>query len=292
MGKLRDQMESDLKLRRYSKSTTKEYLRCMINFTKFFMRTPEELGEPEIRTFLLHLVEKRKISASMQKMYIAAIKFFYSTTLKRPDVVQHICYPRVPKTLPDILSPEEVLALFDAIESMKHRAIVATAYACGMRISEACNLHCRGDIDSERMFIHIRLGKGGKDRYVMLSEQLLVLLRMYYKEARPTGICLFPGEHPDQSISPSAVRAVFNKAVRKLSIPKRITPHCLRHSFATHLLEAGTDIRVIQALLGHSSIRTTTRYTHVSNAHIATVKSPLDLITQRSKRKGGRNGSR
>jgi integrase/recombinase XerD len=158
MGKLRNQMESNLKLRRYSKRTWQEYVRCMLQFTKFFMRSPDQLGEPEIRSYLIHLVEERKVSASLQKMYIAAIKFFYSTTLNRPDIVQHIRYPRVPKALPDILGPKEVLALFDAIRSIKHRAVIAVAYACGLRISEACGLHCRGDIDSERI-AHPRPGR-------------------------------------------------------------------------------------------------------------------------------------
>lgn len=288
MGKLRDQMEMDLRLRRYSKRTRTEYLRCMHNFTKFFMRSPDQMGEKEIRTFLVHLVEEQKVSASVQKMYIAGIKFFYANTLKRPEVVHHLSYPKVPKSLPDILSAQEVLALFDAIESVKYRAIMATAYASGMRISEVCNLHCRGDIDSQRMLIHIRSGKGAKDRYVMLSEHLLTFLREYFRQVRPSGIYLFPGQDPNQPISPSAVRSVFNKAVRSLGTPKHITPHCLRHAFATHLLEAGTDIRVIQVLLGHSSIRTTTRYTRVSNAHIGKTRSPLDLITPPQ---GGRNAN-
>lgn len=291
MGELRDQMETDLRLRRYSKGTRKEYLRCMTKFAKFFMRSPDQMGEEEVRAFLVHLVEERKVAASTQKLYIAAIKFFYGHTLKRPQVAERISYPKVPKSLPDILSAEEVLDILDAVESIKHRAIIATAYASGMRISEACGLHSRGDIDSERMLIHVRQGKGAKDRYVMLSEQLLVFLRQYYRQTRPSGIYLFPGQDPDTHISPSSVRSVFNKAVRGLRIPKKITFHCLRHSFATHLHEAGTDIRVIQALLGHSSIRTTTRYTHVSNAHIGKTKSPLDLIVQR-RPEGGCDGAR
>jgi site-specific recombinase XerD len=278
MGELRDQMESELKLRRYSKSTCKQYLRSMVNFVKFFRRSPDLMGEREIRTFLLHLVEKRKVSPSVQKTHIAAIKFFYAKTLKQPDIVQNISYPKVPKSLPDIFSPEEILALFEALESIKYRAIVATAYASGMRISEVCRLRCEGDIDSERMLIHVRNGKGAKDRYVMLSQQLLTFLRQYYTQVRPSGIYLFPGKDPDQPISPSSVRKVFKKAMRKVGTAKHITFHSLRHSFATHLHEAGTDLRVIQVLLGHSSIGTTSRYTRVSNAHIAETKSPLDLI--------------
>lgn len=277
MGKLRDQMETDLKLRHYSKYTRKEYLRCMTSFTKFFMRAPDTMGEEEIRTFLTHLVEERKASAATQKMYVAGLRFFYSVTLKRPAVVANLPYPRTPKSLPDILSAEELHALLHAIESVKHRAITATAYAGGMRISEACSLQV-GDIDASRMLIHIHAGKGKKDRYVMLSRQLLLLLRHYWAQTRPSGSYLFPGQQANQPIGAAAVRIVFNKALRTLNLSKRITFHCLRHSFATHLLEAGTDIRVIQSLLGHNSIRTTSRYTHVSNAHIASTRSPLDLI--------------
>lgn len=288
MGILRDRMETDLRVRRYSKKTRTEYVRCMVNFTKFFRRSPDQMGEQEIRTFLAHLVEERKVSAAVQKMHIAAFKFFYANTLKRPAVVQYLSYPKMPKPLPDILSTEEMLALFESIESLKYRAIVAAAYASGMRISEVCKLRCSGDIDSKRMLIHVRSAKGGKDRYVMLSEQLLAFLRHYWRQARPSGIYLFPGKNPDQPISPSAVRTVFNKAMRKLGTAKHITFHSLRHAFATHLHEAGADIRVIQALLGHSSIRTTSRYTHVSSAHVAGTKSPLDLIAQ--ERKGGCHG--
>ena len=278
MGKLRDQMEEDLRIRRYSKKTRTEYVRCAANFVRYFMKSPDQMGEKEIRTFLVHLVEERKVSASVQKMHIAALKFFYSNTLKRPDIVQHIHYPRTGRPLPDVLSKDEVLAVLDAVESTKYRTIITTAYAGGMRISEACSLHCRGDIDSSRMVIHIREAKGGKDRYVMLSERLLEFLREYYKAARPAGLYLFPGQHPARPISASAVRSVFNQAVAKVGIKKHITFHCLRHSFATHLHEAGTDIRFIQSLLGHCSIRTTARYTHISMDQTAKIRSPFDLI--------------
>jgi site-specific recombinase XerD len=191
-----------------------------------------------------------------------------------------------PKPLPDILSMDEVISVFDAIESIKYRAIITTAYATGMRISEVCALNRQGDIDSERNVIHVRSGKGGKDRFVMLSQRLLLFVREYYRRSRPSGIYLFPGAGPDRPISPSSVRNVFNQAVRKLGISKKITFHSLRHAFATHLLEAGTDIRLIQALLGHSSIRTTCRYTHVSTDQVAKTKSPLDLL----EKKGDSNG--
>jgi len=286
MGRLRDQMEQDLRLRRYSKKTSTEYIRCMVNFTKYFMISPDQLGEREIRSFLLHLVDEKKVSPSVQKMHIASLKFFYSNTLRRPDVVQHLAYPKAHKPLPDILSRDEVVSVFDAIESIKYRAIITTAYATGMRISEVCALNRQGDIDSERNVIHVRSGKGGKDRFVMLSQRLLLFLREYYRQVRPSGIYLFPGADPDRPISPSSVRNVFNQAVRIVGISKKITFHSLRHSFATHLLEAGTDIRLIQALLGHSSIRTTCRYTHVSTDQVSKIKSPLELLGKKGDNHG------
>jgi len=287
MGKLRDQMEQDLRIRRYSKKTRTEYVRCVANFVRHFNKSPDQMGEEEIRSFLVHLVEERKVSPSVQKMHLAALKFFYSNTLLRPQAVQHLQYPRAHKPLPDVLSLQEVLDVLGSVESIKYRAIIATAYAAGMRISEACALHCRGDVDSSRMVIHIREGKGGKDRYVMLSERLLSFLRQYYKTVRPPGIYLFPGQDPARPISSSAVRSVFNQAVAKAGIKKRITFHCLRHSFATHLHEAGADIRLIQSLLGHSSIRTTARYTHISIDQTAKTRSPFDLMVQTLPAQGG-----
>lgn len=287
MGKLRDQMEEDLSINRYSKKTRTEYVRCVANFVRHFHQSPDQMGEMEVRSFLVHLVEERKVSPSVQKMHIAALKFFYSNTLKRPQVVQHLRYPRAQKPLPDVLSLQEVLDILGAVQSIKYRAIIATAYAAGMRIAEACALHCRGDIDSSRMVIHIREGKGGKDRYVMLSDRLLTFLRKYYKTVRPSGNFLFPGQDPDRPVSASAVRSVFNQAVAKVGIKKRITFHCLRHSFATHLHEAGADIRLIQSLLGHSSIRTTARYTHISLDQTAKTKSPFDRADRSEPLHGG-----
>ena len=279
MGKLRDQMVSDLLLRNYSPRTLQAYTWALFHFVKHFRRSPDLMGEPEIRKFLLYLVEERQASPSLRKMFVAGIKFFYRVTLNRPEEVERIPYPKIPKTLPDVLTQEEVAAIIDAVESVKYRAIIAAAYAAGLRISEACHLHCRGDIDSGRMVIHIRAGKGGKDRYVMLSERLLILLRQYWKQARPKGLYLFPGQDPDQPINPVSVYQVFKKALKKTGITKHVTLHSLRHACATHLMEAQTDIRVIQAILGHNSIRTTSRYTHVSAELIGRTKSPFDSLS-------------
>lgn len=278
MGTLRDRMQADIHLRRYSPKTEKEYLRCAYNFAKHFMRSPAEMGEEEVRAFLVHLVEEDEVSPSVQKMYVAALKFLYRVTLKRPEVVADIPYPKIPRTLPDVLSAEEVVGLLEAVESIKYRAVITTAYSSGLRISEACGLRAAGDIDSDRGVIHVRLGKRNKDRYVMLSDRLLVLLREYWRTVRPEGDYLFPGARSGRPVSPSSVSRAFWKAAHRVGIVKRITLHTLRHSFATHLMENGTDLRVIQVVLGHGSIRTTSRYTHVSCRHIAETKSPLDCL--------------
>ncbi len=278
MGRLRDQMISDLFLKNYSENTVQSYLRCCRNLAKHYMRSPQELREQEIRAFLLYLRQERKVSAADLRMHVAAIKFLYRITLRTPDKVGQIPWPKVPKTLPEVLTKEEVFRLLDQIRSIKHRAIMVTAYATGMRISEVCSLRVPDDIDTERMFIHVRAGKGRKDRSVMLSDRLVTLLRQYWKQTRPTGPYLFSGQKPGHHISPSSVREVLKKAVRAAGISRPVTFHTLRHSFATHMLEFGTDLRIIQALLGHSSIATTTKYTHISSHLIRGTTSPLDRL--------------
>jgi site-specific recombinase XerD len=277
MGKLYDQMKADLELRRYHSDTRRKYLLYARNFVAYYRRSPEELGEAEVRGFLLHLARSGKCGPATHKMYVAALKFLYTHTLKRSDVAAGIPYPRVPSRLPDILSAQEITALLAAVRSLKHRAIITTTYACGLRISEVCKLEV-GDIDSQRMLIHIRDGKRGRDRYVMLSPTLLACLRRYYRALRPPKPLLFPGRQADFPITPEAVRYALQKAAADCGITKRVYPHSLRHAFATHLLEAGVDSRKIQVLLGHKSIRTTERYTQVSTQHIGTIKSPLDLL--------------
>jgi integrase/recombinase XerD len=277
MGKLHDQMREDLLLKAYSPNTMRSYLRCARHFAKHYMRSPEEMGDQEVRDFLLYLVRDRQASPATLDMYVNALKFLYNITLKRPEVVKGIAHPKRPKTLPVILSPGEVLRIFAAIRSVKHKAIIATAYAAGLRISEVCGLRI-ADIDSQRKRIHVRSGKGKKDRYVMLGESLLDLLRQYYQKARPQGEYLFPGYNPQRPICTTAVSQVLRKVVRQTGLTKKVSMHTLRHCFATHLLEAGTDIRILQVLLGHSSIRTTLRYTHITDRLLQKLVSPLDLI--------------
>jgi len=276
MGALRDRMVVDLKLGGYSASTAKIYLLYARRFARHFKRSPAELGEEEIRTFLLHLVEERGVLHSSYRQYRAALKFLYTVTLRRPWTVAGLAPRRKNHPLPVVLSGEEVTALLSAVGNIKYRAVIMTTYAAGLRILEACRLRV-GDIDSKRMILCVRAGKGRRDRYVMLSERLLVFLRVYWKIARPKDR-LFPGRTKDGHVSPESVRAVFKKARHRAGITKDVTPHTLRHSFATHLLEAGTDIAVIQALLGHRSIQTTSLYTHVSTRHLARTRSPLDLL--------------
>jgi site-specific recombinase XerD len=270
-------MQEDLLLKAYSPHTQRAYLGCARHFARHYLRSPEEMGEQEIRDFLLHLVRDRKASPATLSMYVNALKFLYNVTLKRPEAVKGISHPKRPKTLPVILSPEEVLRILAAIRSLKHKAIVATAYAAGLRISEVCGLRL-ADIDSQRMRIHVRSGKGKKDRYVMLGESLLALLRQYYQKVRPPGEYLFPGHNPQRPLCTTAVNRVLQKVLRETGLTKKVTMHTLRHCFATHLLEAGTDIRILQVLLGHSSIRTTLRYTHITDRLVQNLVSPLDII--------------
>jgi site-specific recombinase XerD len=240
------------------------------------MRSPAAMGEEEIRQYLLHMVEEKKISRETYRQIRAALIFLYTVTLKRPTEVDHLPVRRNKVKLPVVLSGTEAHRLLDAIRSPKYRALLMTQYAGGLRISEACRLRPE-DIDSKRMVIHVRDGKGARDRYTVLSSRLLAFLRDYFRKHRPDG-WLFPGGTAAGHASPETSRKVFHAAVAAAGISKKITPHVLRHCFATHLLESGVDISVVQALLGHGSLRATEVYTHISVEHIGRVKSPLDLL--------------
>lgn len=280
MGALYDRMLAELNLRGRADSTKESYLQYACHFSIFHgRRSPANMGEEHVRAYLLHLINEKKASPAVHAMNVAALKFLYAVALKRPEVVAAIPWPKRPRTLPLILSAAEVERFLAALRPLKYRVIAAVAYGAGMRISEACGLQV-GDIQSARKLIHIREGKGRKDRLVMLSDRLLLLLREYYRLVRPPQPFLFPGNQPGKPISEASVQRAFQTAVIRSGIKatRRLTPHSLRHCFATHLLEAGTDIRVIQVLLGHSSIRTTARYTQVSERHIASVQSPLDRL--------------
>lgn len=279
VGAIYDKMLGDLKLKNYAASTQRNYLQYARGFVRHHMRSPAEMGEREIRDYLLASA-LREVHPTVLKMQVASLKFLYGVTLRRPEEVAWLSWPKVPRSLPVVLTREEVEALLGAVEPLLHRAVVMTAYGAGLRISEACKLEL-GDIDSKRGVIHVRDGKRGRDRYVMLSPRLLSCLREYYRQTRPRGPHVFPGQKPGRPITPSPVRHALKAALKRVGIKKKVTMHSLRHAFATHLLEAGTDIRVIQVLLGHGSIRTTARYAHVSAKHVATVQSPLDTPPQR-----------
>ena len=284
MGMLSERLLEDLKLRRYAESTVECYVRNVRCLAEYYpLRSPLRFVENDIRDYLLHLVNKG-IGPSTQHQVVASIKFFYQVTLDRPAVVERLPYPKVPRRLPVILTGNEVQRLLGCITSIMHRAICTVAYDAGLRINEACSLSAR-DIDSQRMLIHVR-GKGGKQRLVNLGERTLLLLREYWKITRPQGDFLFPGEKPGHHITPDAVRAALANAKRNARIRKRVTPHLLRHSFATHLLELGTDLRAIQTLLGHADITTTAHYTQVSLQHLQNVKSPLDSLGAPATKKG------
>ena len=277
MGQLRDRMVSDFELGNYSEGTRERYLSCVRAFAAHFMRSPADLGGEDVRGFLLHLTRVRRISVSQLKMYVAALKFLYGRTLGRPEVVAWIPWPRVRSSLPEVLAPEEVRQILTAIEPALFRALFVTTYATGLRISEVCSLRVE-DLDSARGVIRV-LGKRNRERFVPLSERLLGVLRRYYHRERPRGPWLFPQSRGEGHVSPDQARRALKLALRATGLgSKRITPHVLRHSVATHLLEAGTDLRVIQAILGHASIRTTTRYTRVSAHLIRSAKDPLEII--------------
>ena len=276
MGELCQRMTEDLKLKNYAPATRAEYLRCARRFAAYHMRSPAEMGEQEIRDFLLGLAFGQA-SVETLKMHVAALKFLYGTTLRRPEEIVALPWPKVPHRLPDILSGTEVDALLGAVEPLLHRAVVMTAYGSGLRIREACSLRA-DDVDSKRKLIRVRDGKRARDRYVPLPDRLRDFLREYWRQVRPSGPFLFPGHKPGRSITPRPVRNALAKGIRKAGIKKHVTLHTLRHSFATHLLEGGTDIRVIQALLGHASIRSTLRYTQVSQKHVGRITTPLDIL--------------
>ena len=281
MGELYQKMSQDLAIKNLAEGTREQYLRCCCDFVRYHRRSPKEMGLTEIKDYLGRLV-CQGASPEKLKMHVAGLKFLYGVTLDREKIAGKIPWPKVPHRQPVILSLSEMEQLLDAAmsASLVPAVVSMAAYSAGLRISEACRLRPE-DIDSARKLIHVRLGKGGKDRYVMLSERLLEILRAYWVQVRPQGGWLFPGRKAGEPITRGAVAKALHEATTKAKLRKKVTPHLLRHSFATHLLEAGTDIRTIQVLLGHSSIRSTARYTQVSARHIGRVKSPLDKLRVR-----------
>ena len=277
MTPLRQRMVEDLRVRNFSPTTQRAYIYAVARFAQHFGKSPELLGPEDIRAYQLHLLSKQ-LAWSTFKVSVCALRFLYGVTLGKDWAVRHIPYPRQPRKLPVILSLAELQQFFAAIPNLKHRAALMTAYAAGLRVSEVVALKIT-DIDSQRMVIHIEQGKGRKDRYVMLSPRLLMLLRTYWKTVRPKE-WLFTGYKPNQHLSVRALQVVCHNAWQNSGLTKPVTMHSLRHCFATHLLEKGTDLRTIQLLMGHRSLATTGRYLSVATSSICSTASPLDLLAE------------
>jgi site-specific recombinase XerD len=273
---LRQKMIDDMTVRRLSDGTQRLYLIACTSFAAYHRKSPEHLGPKDIQAFQLHLVRDKKVAWSTLNIHVCALRFLYGVTLGKDWAIKHIVYAKLPKKLPEVLSLEEVAQFLDCVGNIKHRAMLLVAYAAGLRLMEVACLRV-ADIDGKRMVIRVQSGKGSKDRYVMLAPALLVLLREYWKVVRPHP-WLFPGAVPDQHIAGGTLAKICFKAWQKSGLQKRVTFRTLRHTFATHLLENGTNIRVIQVLLGHRSLNTTATYTHVATSTICATPSPLGLL--------------
>ena len=276
MTLLRQRMLEDLNIRNYASSTVECYVRSVAEFAKHFHQPPDKLGPEEIRAWQLFLLQEKRVKLSSYIQAVCGLRFFYGVTLNRKIEIERIPLPRYEKKLPVILSKEEVKALLEAPKNLGHRAILATMYAGGLRVSEATNLKV-GDIDGSRKVIWVRGGKGHKDRQVMLSAPLREVLAAYWRWKHPTD-WFFPGGKPGCPISRETVFETCRKAARLAGISKPVHPHSLRHAFATHLLEDGVNLLVIQTLLGHSSLKTTARYLHLADTAIRSTRSPLELL--------------
>lgn len=270
-------MLEDMQIRNLSENTQDSYLGQVSLFARYFKKSPEGLDPEQIRTYQVYLTNEKKLAPSSILTATAALRFLYNVTLhKEWDVAQVIPAPKKPQTLPIVLSPDEVLLLLSCVPGHKPRTILTVCYAAGLRISEAIALQPT-DIDSQRMTIRVDQGKGQKDRYVMLSEKLLELLRAWYRCARPKP-WLFPGAIPGRHITREGVGYSCQLAHQRSGLSKPVSPHSLRHAFAVHLLESGTDLRTIQLLLGHRSLATTARYLRIATSKVCSTTSPLDLL--------------
>ena len=277
MTPLRERFLGDLQMAKRSESTQSAYVHVVAEYARFFGKSPDRLGREHVRRYLLHLLNDKRVATSTYRQSLSALRWFYRKTLRKNWVIDGIASVRGEKRLPVVMSQEEVVRFFHALISLKHRAILMVAYGAGLRVSEVVALRVT-DIDSSRMVIRVDQGKGRSDRYVMLAARLLLVLRKYWKAARPKDF-LFPGTGKCGHITRTSVNAACKRAARHAGLKKIITPHVLRHSFATHLMENGTDLRIIQLLLGHRSLRTTAVYTHVSRKALESTKSPLDVLS-------------
>jgi site-specific recombinase XerD len=276
MSPLRRRMIEDMTIRNLSPATQQSYLHAVSKFSQYFGRSPDRLGLEDVRAFQVHLASKGVSWGSLNQA-VCGLRFFYGVTLGQATVPERIPYAREPRKLPTVLSADEVVQFLESVSSLKARVALTTAYAAGLRVSEVAALKVC-DVDSGRMVMRIEHGKGGRERYVMLSEALLGILRSYWRLARPP-VFLFPGRTSDTPINPTVLHAACRSAAAAARFDKRVSVHVLRHSFATHLLESGVDIRIIQVLLGHENLSTTARYTRVSTQLIGNTASPLDRLS-------------
>lgn len=287
VGALRARMIEDMRVRGFSEKTRNDYIRNVRAFAAFIGRSPDTATAEDLRRFQLHQTQSGVQPPSINST-VAALHFFFNVTLDRPDLARRLTIVREPRRLPAVLSVEEVTLLLQAVPGPKYKAAFATAYGAGLRVSAVVALKV-GDVASERMLLRVEQGKGREDRHAMLSPQLLELLRAWWREGRRLGVLLprgwlFPGRNPVEPLSTRQLNRAVHAAAAAAGIQKRVSPHAL-HSFATHLLEQDTDIRVIQVLLGHAKLDTTALYTRVANATIRTVTSPLDRLAPLSAEK-------
>jgi integrase/recombinase XerD len=277
MTPLRRRMIEDMQIRNLAPRTQITYVEQVDRFARHFHKSPERLGTAEIRAWQIYLARDKRLAASSISVAVAALRFLYTVTLRQAWTVKDdIPTCRQPHQLPEVLSPEEVAAFLGAVKNLKQRVILTVCYAAGLRVSEAVRLKPAA-IDSQRMVIRVEAGKGRKDRYVMLSPRLLDILRDYWKRTHP-GEWLFPGDRPGEPITRFAVEHACREARERSGIRRPVTPHSLRHAFAVHLLEAGTDLRTIQLLLGHSNLATTSRYLRIATSKVCATASPLDSL--------------
>jgi integrase/recombinase XerD len=275
MTPLRQRFLDDLRLRNYAQRTIESYVSQVAAFARHCRRSPDQLGPDDLRAYQLHLL-RRRVSWSTYNQAVCALRFLYRTTLGRPEQLPFLPYGKRPKTLPSVLSADEVLCLLQAATSPRDRALLHVAYGCGLRLNEVLHLRV-SDLDSARMVVHVRQGKGAKDRLVPLSVRLLAELRDYWRACRPRP-WLFPGHSADGTLSAGNVQRCFRRLVTQSGLRKPCSLHTLRHSYATHLLEAGVDVLTLKALLGHTSLQTTARYLHVSTQRLQQTPSLLDLL--------------
>jgi integrase/recombinase XerD len=290
---LRQRLIEDMSVRGFTEKTRRDYIRSVAGFASFLGRSPDTAKTEDIRRFQIHLSELGMHAPAMNST-VSALRFFYTYTLDRPEISRKLIRLRYARKLPTVLSADEVARLLAATKNLKHRAALAVAYGAGLRVAEVASLKV-GDLDSARMLIRVERGKGGRYRHAMLSPDLLTLLRTWWQEGRRQGVMLpagwlFPGQDPAKPITTRQLSRVVEDAAQAAGITKNVSPHTLRHSFATHLLEDGVDIRVIQVLLGHAKLENTALYTRVATKTVRTVTSPFDRIVALMQERAGPGG--